>query len=81
MIISRVSKEKISKGDFITVKKAAEEVGIHVNTLKRWLKNKKKTKDITWGRDSRKWIYVKETDIPKLKDIKNSIDIENEGNE
>ena len=79
--VSSVSKTKISSKDFIPVKEAAKQVGVTTPTLKRWLKDKEKTKNITWGKDKRGWIYVKEDDIPKLKDFNTSIEIENEGDE
>lgn len=60
--------------EFDPVKQAAKDVGISASTLKRWL-TEKKVQNVTWGRDSRKWIYVKKSDIPKLKAHKNNVSI------
>ena len=64
--VSSVSKTKISSKDFIPVKEAAKQVGVTTPTLKRWLKDKEKTKNITWGKDKRGCIAFRELRLQRL---------------
>ena len=50
-----IAKKVAVSKKYIHVRDAAEKVGVHPQTLKRWLKHRKVK--VTWGKDRRKWIY------------------------
>lgn len=60
--------------DFKPVSEVAKELKIHPTTLKRWLKMKI-VKNVIWGRDRRKWIYVHKDSIRLLSEYMEQINI------
>jgi len=72
--IAKLSSEKISNKTYMTASEAAKELGIHKQTLIRWLKGKK-VKGVRWGYDRRKWIYVNREDIEILENYRDRFDI------
>lgn len=61
--------------DFVRVSKVAEELDVHVSTVKRWLKAGT-VKGVMWGRDRRGWIYVERDSVALLKTYRDSVHLE-----
>lgn len=72
-IAQKLSDERLE--DFVQAKEAAKDVGVNVQTLKRWLK-KSVVNGVKWGRDRRKWVYVHRDSVALLKKYSRSIRVQ-----
>lgn len=73
LIAQTLSDERLD--DFVPVKQVAKELGLHAQTVKKWLK-KNVVSGVKWGRDRRDWVYVHRDALPVLKRYAKSIRVQ-----